>query len=61
MTDQIDCECPSKQSFKCGKYCAKNSLACVYNGKIKNKKHFQNITLCGNDNVTIFKTNFIIW
>jgi hypothetical protein len=60
MTNQIDCECPSEQSFKCGKYCAKNSLACVFNGQIKNKKHFQNITHCGND-VTIFKTNFIIW
>jgi len=51
---QIDCECPSKQRFKCGKYCVADSLACSYfkpvNGKIPT---YQNkIKDCGNDNVT---------
>ena len=58
---QIDCECPSEQSFKCGRYCTKDSLACDFYKQNKNKKHFQNITHCGNDNITTFKTNFIIW
>ena len=59
---QIDCECPSEQSFKCGKYCTKDSLACDFYTQNKNKKHyFQYITHCGNDNITTFKTNFIIW
>ena len=30
VTHKIDCKCPSKQSFKCGKICASDSNACDY-------------------------------
>ena len=62
MTTQIDCECPSKQSFKCGKYCTKDSLACDFYTLNSNMKYyFRKIAHCGNENITTFKTNFIIW
>jgi hypothetical protein len=50
ITHKIECKCPSKQSFKCGKYCASNSIACAFieSNKIENKI----ITDCGNQNIT---------
>jgi hypothetical protein len=58
-TKKVDCKCPSKQSFKCGKYCTTDSNACDY----FNKKHknLANIDDCGNQNTTSFSSNFIIW
>jgi hypothetical protein len=49
ITYKFDCKCPSKQSFKCGKHCATNSIACDYfkSNKIKNK-----ISDCDNKNIT---------
>jgi len=49
ITNKIDCKCPSKRSFKCGKYCATNSIACdfIKSNNIKNK-----INDCDNQNVT---------
>jgi hypothetical protein len=55
---QIDCKCPNKQSFKCEKYCTIDSLACDFYKSKENKQYFQNITLCGNHDITTFKTNF---
>ena len=48
ITKKIDCKCPSKQSFKCGKYCATNSIACDFfrSNKIKSK-----IIHCDNQNI----------
>jgi hypothetical protein len=56
VTHKIDCKCPSKQSFKCGKYCATNSIACgfIESNKIENK----NIADCGNQNKTFDKYNY---
>jgi hypothetical protein len=54
---QIDCQCPNKQSFKCEKYCTIDSLACDFYKSKENKQYFQNITLCGNHDITTFKTN----
>jgi hypothetical protein len=49
ITHKIDCKCPSKQSLKCGKNCATNSIACdfINSNKIKNK-----INECDNKNIT---------
>jgi hypothetical protein len=49
ITNKIVCNCPSKQSFKCGKYCTTNSIACDFfrSDKIKNK-----IIDCDNQNMT---------
>jgi hypothetical protein len=49
ITNKIDCKCPSKQSFKCDKYCAANSIACDFlrSNKMKNK-----IIDCDNQNIT---------
>ncbi len=51
ITNKIDCKCPSKQSFKCGKYCAANSIACDFfrSNKLKNK-----IIDCDNQNITYY-------
>lgn len=58
-TKEIDCECPTKQSFKCGKYCATDSNACDYFKSIKNnRKQFASIKDCGNHNIT-YKYNNI--
>ena len=56
ITHKIDCKCPSKQSFKCGIYCATNSIACgfIESNKIENKI----ITDCGNQNKTFDKYNY---
>jgi hypothetical protein len=56
ITHKIDCKCPSKQSFKCGKYCATNSIACgfIESNLIKIK----NIAACGNQNKTFNKYNY---
>jgi hypothetical protein len=49
ITNKIDCKCSSKQSFKCGKYCATNSIVCDFfrSNKIKSK-----IIHCDNQNIT---------
>jgi len=56
ITHKIDCKCPSKQSFKCGKYCTANSIACgfIESNLIKIK----NIAACGNQNKTFDKYNY---
>ena len=53
---EIDCKCPAEKSFKCGKYCATNSIACgfIESNKIENK----NIADCGNQNKTFDKYNY---
>ncbi len=56
ISHKVDCKCPSKRSFKCGKYCATNSIACniIKSNKIKNK-----ITAdCGNKNITFNRYNY---
>jgi hypothetical protein len=57
-TKKVDCKCPSKQSFKCDKYCTTDSNACDY---FKKNKNLENINDCGNQNTTTFSSNFIIW
>ena len=37
---KIDCKCPNKNSYKCGIYCTKDSIACDYIKKIKQNQHF---------------------
>jgi len=56
ITHKFDCKCPSKQSFKCGKYCAANSIACdfIKSNKIKNKI----IADCDNQNITFSRYNY---
>ncbi len=56
-TEKIDCKCPSEQSFKCGKYCATDSIACDYYKSNKNEKQFDHINDCGNNNITTYKAN----
>ena len=58
---KIDCKCPNENSFKCGKYCTENSNACDYSRQkeIKNNKTLlAKIKNCGNDNVSILRSNF---
>jgi hypothetical protein len=48
ITEEYECKCPIKQRFKCGKYCAKDSISCDY-FKLNEKRHyFANIKDCGN-------------
>ena len=47
VSKQIDCKCPAKKSFKCGKYCTTHSIACDYFTK-------SNIKHCGNHNITAY-------
>ena len=54
-TKKIDCKCPNKQSFKCGKYCASDSLACEYYKANKNEIQLSHINDCGNHNITTYK------
>jgi hypothetical protein len=68
ITNEIDCKCPSKQSFKCGKYCTTNSIACDFfkSNKVKNKIidcDIQNMTFSRYDhgniiNLLVCKLNF---
>jgi hypothetical protein len=57
MTKQIDCRCSVKQSFKCGKYCATDSIACDYYNKSKliNQNLNRSIKDCGNHNITYLR------
>jgi hypothetical protein len=58
------CKCPIKQSFRCGEYCTSDSIACDYHRLNENKSFLvsSNINNCGNQNVTILKSNFInLW
>ncbi len=57
---QIDCKCPSRQSFKCGKYCATNSIACDYYKSNENQFN-RIINDCGNNNITTFRPYFTLW
>ncbi len=47
-----DCKCPIKLSFRCDEYCAVNSIACDYFKSNKNKKKFNKINNCGNNQET---------
>ena len=57
ISHKIDCKCPSKQSFKCGKYCATNSIACdfIKSNRMKNKIIAAD---CGNNNITFNRYNY---
>jgi len=58
---KIDCKCPNENSLKYVKYCAKNSNACDYlqQKEIKiNKTLLSKVKKCGNDNVSILRSNF---
>ncbi len=55
---KTECKCPSKQSFKCDKYCTIDSNACDYFKSNENKNHFENINDCGNHNHTFFRSKF---
>ena len=48
-TEKIDCKCPRRQNFKCGKYCSTNSIACDYHKSAKNEKLISQIKGCGNN------------
>ena len=53
-TRKIDCQCPAKQSFKCGLYhCTANSIACDYS-KSNVKQLAKIINICDNHNITTF-------
>ncbi len=62
MFKKTDCQCPSKLSFKCDKYCALNSFACdYYKSNENNKAHFKTIKDCGNHNINFFVSYNNIW
>ena len=46
---KIDCKCPNENSLKCVKYCAEIKI---------NKTLLSKVKKCGNDNVSILRSNF---
>jgi hypothetical protein len=48
ITEEYECKCPIKQRFKCGKYCAKDSVSCDYFKSNEKSHYFDNIKDCGN-------------
>jgi hypothetical protein len=62
VTKQIDCKCPIKLNFKCGKYCTSDSNACDYYKSMKNENHsLANVNDCGNQHVTFLRSYFNLW
>ena len=62
MRKEIDCKCPSEKSFKCGKYCTKDSIACDKYKSYENNNHDSfNIKDCGNQNVITHRSFFQVW
>ncbi len=64
ISKPIDCQCPTGQSFKCGKYCTTSSIACDYlksNKENTAKVATLSIKDCGNHNSTYFKSYLNIW
>ena len=57
----VDCHCPKKKSFKCGKYCVIDSNACNYYKSQKNKKQYSKIKDCVNNNSTYPGPYFSFW
>jgi hypothetical protein len=55
---QIDCKCPASKSFKCGKYCTTDSIACDY---YNSNEINASIKDCGNHNITIQRSFFNPW
>ena len=55
----VDCKCPNELSFKCSKYCTKDSIVCDFSFKSNTNKLFNNIKNCGNGNVTSFRCYII--
>jgi len=58
IKSKIDCKCPRENSFKCGKYCTSNSIACDFfksNSNKKNTNFFKKIINCGNNNTIFYK------
>jgi hypothetical protein len=52
---QVACKCSSELSFKCDKFCTKNSNACDFYKSNKNTKYFNNnINNCEYGNSTFF-------
>jgi hypothetical protein len=62
MRKQIDCKCPAGKSFKCGKYCTTDSIACdYYKSNENNNKCFDKIKDCGNNDITFFRYLINLW
>jgi hypothetical protein len=61
ISQQIECKCPIKQSFRCGKLCTTDSAACDYIKSKENKKYFLKIKDCANHNSTYFKSYLLAW
>jgi len=55
----VDCRCPKRKSFQCGKYCVIDLNACNFYKSQKNKKQFSNIKDCDNNNVAYPRPYFI--
>jgi len=56
-THKINCQCPTKASFKCDQYCTTDSIACDFH-KSNVKQVSNNIKHCGNDKTIIRPTYF---
>ena len=62
VNKKIDCKCPNEKSFKCAKFCTKDSTACNYsksnNNNNNNKTFIANVKSCDNGNVSFLKYFF---
>jgi hypothetical protein len=59
VNKRIYCKCPNEKSFKCAKYCTKDSSACDYSKLNNNNKTFiSNINSCNNGNVSFLRSFF---
>jgi hypothetical protein len=61
MIKKSDCICPKNKTFKCGKYCAIDSIACDFYTTHKNETNIGIIKDCGNNNSSYFKSYFSIF
>ena len=59
VNKKIDCKCPNEKSFKCAKFCTKDSIACDYSKSNNNNKTFiANVKNCDNGNNSFLKYFF---
>jgi len=58
---KVICKCPSKQSYRCGKYCTTDSTACnYYKSNVKDRK-YNNIKKCVDLKISTAKSFFSIF
>lgn len=61
MIKPVNCQCPANLSFRCGKYCSINSIACDFYKSKENKKQLIKIKDCGNNNNRYIKSYLNLW